>query len=64
MPTPPDSDTDSEESNNKTDKKDEQVSERGSDDNYPQVILFVLVFNGCSAWLSEICTSAHLHMTL
>jgi len=43
MPPPPDPDTDGEEGNNKTDKKDEHVSERGSHDNYPQVVLFGLV---------------------
>jgi len=45
MPPPPDPDTDGEEGNNKTDKKDEHVSERVSHDNYPQVILFGLVCN-------------------
>jgi len=45
MPPPPDPDTDGEEGNNKTDKKDEHVSERGFHDNYPQVILFGLVCN-------------------
>jgi len=45
MPPPPDPDADGEEGNNKTDKKDEHVSERGSRNNYPQVILFGLVYN-------------------
>lgn len=43
MPPSPDPDTDGEEGNNKTDKKDEHVSERGSYDNCPQIILFGLV---------------------
>jgi hypothetical protein len=43
MPAPPDCDTEGEEGNNKTDKKDEHVSERGSDYDYRQVILFGLL---------------------
>lgn len=45
MPPPPDPDIDGEEGNNKTDKKDENVSERRSHNTYPQVILFALVCN-------------------
>jgi hypothetical protein len=43
MPAPPDPDSDGEEGNNKTDKKDEHVSERGLCGNYTRVVLLGFV---------------------
>lgn len=43
MPAPPDPDSDGEEGNNKTDKKDEHVSERGLCGNYARVVSLGLV---------------------